>query len=240
MRFLHGYWEWYKKVYLNFVGDRKNIILGTFTFFIPVLYELFGFVGTEQSIIPYTLPATVTNSLQNIFGTKGVMAYFASYYYFFVQLLVLGGLACVIFFTEKPWVYFLAASICFIVDSTIYLIFPLAPPVRIGAAVPIRLNLFHVSDYIITAKYSAFPSGHMMASFLGFLICRKENFKKIEALYIMNTLIMSFVVVYLGEHYLVDLFGGILLAVFAFKMANYIGKKYMTTESQPLSPYSLR
>ncbi len=229
-----------KKAYLNFVGDRKNMILGTFTFFIPVLYELFGFVGTEQSITPYTLPATVTNTLQNIFGTKGVIAHFASYYYFFVQLLVLGGLACVMFFTKKPWVYFLAALICFFVDSTIYLIFPLAPPVRTGAAVPIRLNLFHVSDYIITAKYSAFPSGHIMASFLGFLICRKENFKKIEALYIMNTLIMSFVVVYLGEHYLVDLFGGVLLAVFAFKMANYIGKKYMTTESQSLSPYSLR
>jgi membrane-associated phospholipid phosphatase len=229
-------WSGIKRAYVNFVGDRKNIILGVFTIFIPILYELFGFVGTEQSITPYTFPATVTNTLQNIFGTKGVTAYFASYYYFFVQLLVLGGLACVIFFTKKPWVYFLAALICFVVDSTIYLIFPLAPPVRTGAAVPIRLNLFPVSDYIITAKYSAFPSGHIMASFLGFLICRKENFKKIEALYIMNTLIMSFVVVYLGEHYLVDSFGGIFLAVFAFKMANYIGKKYMTTESRPLSP----
>jgi len=225
-----------KKAYANFVGDRKNIILGIFVIFIPILYELFGFVGTEQSITPYTLPATVTNTLQNIFGTEGVTAYFASYYYFIVQLLVLGGLACVIFFTKKPWGYFLAALICFVVDSTIYLIFPLAPPVRTGAAVPIRLNLFPVSDYIITAKYSAFPSGHIMASFLGFLICRKENFKKIEVLYIMNTLIMSFVVVYLGEHYLVDSFGGILLAVFAFKMANYTGKKYMTTESRPLSP----
>ncbi|MCK4636324.1 MAG: phosphatase PAP2 family protein [Methanomicrobia archaeon] len=223
-----------KKASANFMGDKKNIIFGIFIIFIPVLYELFGFVGTEQNIIPYTLPATITNALQNFLGIKGVMAHFASYYYFYIQLLVLGGLVCVIFFTKKPWVYFLAALICFAADSVIYMFFPLAPPVRTGAADPIRLNLFPVSDYIITAKYSAFPSGHIMASFLAALICRKENFKKVEILYIMNTFIMSFVVVYLGEHYLIDAFGGILLAVFAFKVANYIGKKYMTTESRPL------
>ena len=71
-----------------------------------------------------------------------------------------------------------------------------------------------------------------MTSFLGILICRKENFKKAKIYYMLNTVIMSFVVVYLGEHYLVDAFGGILLALVGFNLAWYISKRYVEKEKK--------
>jgi len=224
-----------KKAYLNFISDRKNIIFGGSIFFVPILYELFGSMDIEKNITPYTFPATITNCLQSFLGTEGVIAHMVSYYYFFIYLFVISGLAFAIFFAQKPWIYSFAVLISLCIESAIYLIFPLAPPVRTRAAVPIRLNLFHTSDHFVAIKYSAFPSGHIMISFLGFLICRKENFKKTEMFYLLNTLLMSVIVLYLGEHYLIDVFGGILLALFAFKIVDYIAKKY-TTQSQSLSP----
>ena len=215
-----------KKAYLNFLSDRKNIIFGLSIFFIPFIYELFGHMGVEKNIIPYTLSPSLTIYMQNLIGTDGVAAYLASYYYFFIYLFVISGLAFIIFFSRKPWVYALAILLALTVESVIYIFFPLAPPMRTGAAVPIRINIFHLSDNFVALKYSAFPSGHIMISFLGFLFSKKENFKKCEIFYLANTLIMSFIVIYLGEHYLIDIFGGILLALFSFKTASYIYQKH--------------
>ena len=213
-----------KRAYRRFVGDRKNIIFGGVAVSIPILYECFGVLGTEHQMVPHTFPATLTNQLQSILGTEGVAAHCASYYYFFIQLLVLGGLGGVVFFSKKPWIYLLAVITCFLIDSVVYLCFPLAPPVRTGDAAPIRLLLFPLSDTVITAKYSAFPSGHIMASFLAYLICKSEGFTRTKILYGVNTCVMSVVIVYLGEHYLIDAFGGLLLAIIGLKGAQYISE----------------
>jgi len=211
-----------KKAFKNFMQEKKNFVLGIAVVFIPLIYESLGIIELEKNMIPYTLSPLLTRELQSFLGTDGVIAYFSSYYYFLVQLLILGSLGTVIFFSKKPWVYFMAVLICFGIDSLFYFFFPLAPPVRTGEAVPVRLILFPISDHVITAKYSAFPSGHIMSTFMGFLICRKEGFRKMEILFLTNTVIMSFIIVYLGEHYLIDSFGGILLAVSGFKVAHWI------------------
>ena len=40
----------FRNAYVNFIKDKKNIIFTVFGVFVPISYELFGFMGVEQNI----------------------------------------------------------------------------------------------------------------------------------------------------------------------------------------------
>ncbi|MHC1604395.1 MAG: phosphatase PAP2 family protein [Candidatus Methanofastidiosia archaeon] len=192
----------------TFFSDKKNVYMGAAVVLIPIIYEGLRFVPLEETMVPYTFPPTITIWLQNLLGTEGLIAYFASYYYIFPHFIILGGLVPMFFFAKKrpPWFYLSIALVAFIIDTICYIYYPVAPPVRLpnSGAVPIRLNLFPISDATITAYYSCLPSGHIFSSMLGVVIAFTEDWKWPKILYSLNTIIMTVVIVYLGDHYLID------------------------------------
>ena len=164
---------------------------------------------------------------RNRIRTEGTAATISSYFYIYGHVCALLILSVVIFFSKNQRTNMLAVVLSFAMESSIYLIFPLAPPVRTESAVPIRLIVFPDSDAMVSIKYSAFPSGHIIKSVLGYIICRREKFFKMSYVYGLNTVLVSLVVLYLGEHYAIDILGGVLFAVVGFKIAHHIIGKYL-------------
>jgi membrane-associated phospholipid phosphatase len=192
-----------------------------------MLYRSVLYTGFESGIDPHVMPPICTRMLQDLLGTEGFIATVSSYFYIYGHFCALLLLGVVIFFSKNQRTNMLAVVLSFAMESLIFLIFPLAPPVRTEAAVPIRLLIFPSSDAMVSIKYSAFPSGHIIKSVLGYIICKRENFVNLSYIYAINTALVSFVILYLGEHYAVDILGGILFAVIGFAAARYIIKNYL-------------
>ena len=158
---------------------------------------------------------------------------FASYYYIFMMMTNIASLAFVSYFAPRGakgrdcWVYVSAFLIGGFVDTLIYLIYPVAPPIRVSrhlerGVVQIRNEILPWSDALITLKYSAFPSGHVFYTLFGYLVCREEKFRKAGWYYLTNACVFSFIILYLGEHYWFDIVGSIILAVTVFYITTRI------------------
>ena len=111
-----------------------------------------------------------------------------------------------------------------------YLLFPMAPPwwaYRVGALPPVHLILYEVhyeglSNPIVLATQffkpnpvAAMPSLHAALPFLVFLVLSRA-WPRWGWLSIAYPLAMSFAVVYMGEHYLIDVLAGFLYAIVAY------------------------
>jgi hypothetical protein len=226
--------EQFKRFYAN----RLNLVFLFIAVFIPILYESLRFLPLEETMNPHTFPATFTILLQDILGTKGPIAKFASYYYVIPHLAITVLLGPLFFFSKNrpPWVYMSVGIIIFIIDSVIYLTYPVAPPIRVEdlEVVPIRIEYFPWSEKTITAHYSAIPSGHIFISTLGALIAIIERWKKIAALYVVNTIVMTVVIVYTGDHYLIDAMLSVIFVVGTYKLVWYVAKKKGLTDHSSL------
>ncbi|MEA1993785.1 MAG: phosphatase PAP2 family protein [Euryarchaeota archaeon] len=221
--------------FLALISDNKMILLVLLAAVELTLYRSVHSTGFENDIQPHIMPAKTTLALQGYIGTDGFIATVSSYFYVYGHIFALLLLAGVIFFSKDQKTNMLAVVISFALESLIYLIYPLAPPIRTMAAVPIRVLVFPTSETLISIKYSAFPSGHIIKSALAYLICRRENFFKMSYIYAANTILVSLVVLYLGEHYAVDVVGGILLALLGFEAAKRLGKNYLWKSQEDLS-----
>jgi len=230
-----------------FLSDKRNVYMLLLVIMIPLVYELFRFTPLESVIEPNTLNDYPTRWLQEKLGTDTAIAYFASYYYFIPHVLIMAGLAPMFIISKRrpPWFYLCIALIIFIIDTSFYFIYPVAPPVRLDSQFiePIRINIFPFSDSTISVHYSALPSGHIFISFLGLLIAYLEKWKKAVIIYALNTVIMTFVIVYTGDHYIEDAIASIILVLgvyaltlLAFRKKGWIVKnKYGMYVSSTLS-----
>lgn len=213
----------------SFLSDKRNVYMLLLVIMIPLVYELFRFTPLESLIEPNTLNDFPTRWLQEKLGTDTVFAYFASYYYFIPHVLIMAGLAPMFLFAKRrpPWFYLSIAMIIFIIDTSFYFIYPVAPPIRLDSPLiePIRINIFPFSDTTISVHYSALPSGHIFISFLGLLIAYIEKWKKTMKIYAFNTIIMTFVIVYTGDHYVEDAIASIILVLGVYALIWIISKK---------------
>lgn len=192
----------------------------------------------ESQIIPHTFSPGVTLWFQERLGTDGFMAWFASLYYNFPMMTNIVLLFVVIYFAPKgkkgreSWIYGVSILLGFWVEMIIYFAFPVAPPIRVPeylnqGIVQVRLNKLPWSDKLITLKYNALPSGHMIYSILGYLVCREEGFTIPGYFYLTNTLVFSFIILYLGEHYWIDIIGSFIVAISVFFLTTqYFDAKY--------------
>ncbi len=181
----------------------------------------------ESQMIPHTFSPGVTLWLQERLGTDGLMAWFASLYYNFPMIINIALFFFVMYFAPKGnkgrdgWIYGVCILLGFLVELIIYLAYPVAPPIRVPeyinqGVVQVRLNKLPWSDNLITLKYNALPSGHMIYSILGYLVCKEEGFTKPGYFYLMNTIIFSFIILYLGEHYWIDIIGSLIVTISVF------------------------
>lgn len=212
-----------------FTSDRKSIYTLIIALLIPVTYELMRFVPLEDTLTPHTFSMAPTLFLQKILGTDGIVAIAASYYYVIPHVLLLVGLLVMIFFSKNrpPWYYFTIAIMIYVIDFAISTLFPVAPPVRLAIHdyVPIRIEHFPLSETTITAHYSALPSGHIFTSVFGALIAKLEGWKRTYYIYLANTVIMTVVIVYTGDHYLIDSFASIALVAAIYVVMEKIVRK---------------
>jgi membrane-associated phospholipid phosphatase len=130
------------------------------------------------------------------------------------------------------WMYMVAFGICTYSALITFLFYPVAPPwiavpgvtrvltgsVDVSLGVPVYKTLF---DFLSSDLYAAFPSMHSALPLLISLFAIK--IWKTKALPILIFPVgVWFSAVYLGEHYVVDVLGGIVYAIAAFIAAEKI------------------
>jgi membrane-associated phospholipid phosphatase len=122
------------------------------------------------------------------------------------------------------WKYSLAFAISTYSALITFLIYPVAPPwygvnatrvlfqVDHDLGLPIYRSIF---DFIQPNPFAAFPSLHATYPWLISLYALKIGKKKALAILVLPVFVW-FSAIYLGEHYVVDILGGIAYATFAF------------------------
>lgn len=125
---------------------------------------------------------------------------------------------------QHYWKYTLALAICTYTSLITFLVYPVAPPwyalnatrvlfqVDNNLGIPIYRTIF---DYIQPNPFAAFPSLHSTYPWLISLYAFKIWQKKAMPVLIFPVFVW-FSAVYLGEHYVVDVIGGIVYATCAF------------------------
>ena len=208
------------KDYIKYmIMDQRTLILlavGVMGFALYCIHNIFLDVISPHTFSPYP-----TIFLQEHLGTRNIFAFFCSIYYTFLftinLMLVLVSAYIAPYFGERkiaPWIYISGVFLVWFVDMLVYLIYPVAPPIRYNSgAYPIRQYYLPWSEILIRVKCNALPSGHIMYLTCGFCIARHEKLGKLEAWYLINVVLTAFVVIYLGEHYIIDVISGFILTI---------------------------
>jgi membrane-associated phospholipid phosphatase len=138
---------------------------------------------------------------------------------------------------ESPknyWKYTIAFALCTYGALITFLFYPVAPPwldpnisSQVSRALTEQIDpsigfpVFHtIFDVLGSDKYAAFPSLHSALPFLISLFAMRVWGKKGIPSLILPVGVW-FSVVYLGEHFVVDIFGGIIYAAAAFLIIEY-------------------
>ncbi|MFW9916997.1 MAG: phosphatase PAP2 family protein [Candidatus Thorarchaeota archaeon] len=209
----------------RFLSNKANLAIFFFGAFIPVFYLAWRPAELEKKMIPYTYSPALTQWLQDLLGVDTIVAWAFSWVYMSFHIMSIGLLYFVAYFAERgnegsrarpAWVYGLP-MICFQqLDMLIWLIWPVAPPIRWipegSGVVAIRTRWLPWSDDLITYYYSALPSGHASVTIAGFLAAHYSGQKKFRAFFFVEWFLVTFTILYLGEHYWLDPVASILVA----------------------------
>jgi membrane-associated phospholipid phosphatase len=154
-------------------------------------------------------------------------------------------------YSPKNYSGFVASLlICSYAALTTFLIFPSAPPWYGVNATRILLQVYSslgvtasktIFDYIEANPFAAFPSLHAAYPWLISLYAIKIKGRRLLLILLLPVGI-SFRVVYLGEHYIVDVIGGVAYATCAFllvekaapRLVNHLGGR--KDPEKPVSP----
>jgi membrane-associated phospholipid phosphatase len=128
------------------------------------------------------------------------------------------------FSPKNYWKYTFALAVCTYGALVTFLVYPVAPPwfgvkatrvlldVDHDVGVPVYRTLF---DFVQSNPFAAFPSLHSTYPWLIALFALKIKRAKVLPILVLPFGIW-FSAVYLGEHYVIDIIGGIAYASFAF------------------------
>lgn len=199
-------------------------------------YELLPLL--ERRICFGVLP---TVELQQLFGEnlRGAFGITLSLFYF--GHFILPIICLYLLWRKNIWSFrrlcFSLALVSFLGFFT-FALFPAAPPWLASQekVIPntdhtilfllkaLRANLPDIYIYMNPNKVAPFPSLHAAYPLLLFLSCRKE-FPKLGSFLLVNLALVSFAIVAFAEHYVVDLLGGWIYAIFAYSSTVFLTKK---------------
>jgi membrane-associated phospholipid phosphatase len=196
-----------------------------------LMYSLVGFITTDLHSGPLNFDVSLFGQVPNLILEQTIRSplldYMGAFFYgiyFFVPTIFA-------FFVWKKspknyWKYIVAFGVLTYAALITYLFYPVAPPwiavpnvtqiltqsVDVTLGIPVFKSLF---DFLCPNLYAAFPSMHSAMPWLVFLFAFKIWRKK--ALPVLALPVGTwFSAVYLGEHYFVDVLGGIAYATVAF------------------------
>lgn len=149
-----------------------------------------------------------------------------------------------VYFKEYVTAFLILAYISFIT----YILFPAMPPwmaSSFGYIPPVTKIMDHVLasttnpisvpsiyQFLGANLVAAFPSVHAAFPWLIFLFVWKKS-KKLGFLTLPYVLSIWFAVIYLGEHYVIDVIAGVIYASFSYSMTYWIKKKNRTLFFSP-------
>jgi membrane-associated phospholipid phosphatase len=91
----------------------------------------------------------------------------------------------------------------------------------------IQLNDIHTVNGVIMHAWNSFPSGHTATAFTLFLLTTYLFPNKwVFAIGMLYAILCAYSRVYLGQHFPIDLGGGILVAIISVQLSIVINKKY--------------
>ncbi len=202
----------------EFLSHNKNRTYVIFTTIFLIGYQSLQFF-IEHPKWYITFSPDLTIWLQKTFSTQA-LDHILSFYYpvgFILCLILLNYM--VIKEGKNGWKWGYAILCCWIAHFIIEMVYPVAPPLRWDSgARPIRLEVFPLSDILVSVKYGGLPSGHFGYTFIGFLIARykflqtkSSAYRKYMLFFLVNLILTTFVVLYLGEHTWEDLVASVLI-----------------------------
>ena len=218
----------YNKRSRRFVKDWVPFVL------LFLSYEaMYGMVGNLSHIVHMVEPIDIDLSifgvvptlvLQHVLRTN-FLDYLGAFFYS-LHFIAPTVFAFVLwkYSPRNYWKYTLALALCTYAALVTFLVYPVAPPwfgvnatrvlfdVDHDVGVPVYRTIF---DFVQSNPFAAFPSLHSTYPWLIALFALK--IKKLRALPILVLPFgIWFSAVYLGEHYVIDVIGGIAYASFAF------------------------
>ncbi|MFX0115649.1 MAG: phosphatase PAP2 family protein [Candidatus Hodarchaeota archaeon] len=227
--------------------DKGNFLFLGFSFLFIAVYKFARFTGErEEDMAPNIMSPDLTVWLQKFLGTRGWIAEFLSYYYVYWQLVTIVCVYFIVYYSARgrkgrpAWLYAFTVLTCLFINyPLIWLFFPVAPPVRFPAlgieteAVQVREHYLPWSEELISANYSALPSGHMIVIFSGYFVAREEGFEDAKWFFLLGSLLMTLTVVYLGDHYLIDVLGSFVLVPTVLFPATYFYDRFQAWRAAP-------
>lgn len=194
---------------------------------------MYGLVGSVSGIVHVQEPIRVESELfgtiptlllQHLYRTP-ILDYLGAIFYS-LHFIAPTVFAFVLwkYHPKHYWKYSLAFAVCTYSALITFLIYPVAPPwygvnatrvlfqVDHDLGLPIYRSIF---DFIQPNPFAAFPSLHATYPWLISLYALKIGKKKALPILVLPGFVW-FSAVYLGEHYVVDILGGIAYATLAF------------------------
>ena len=204
----------------EFKKELKNVALLLLGIAYVVFYQTRQFSENLREIaadsiifspsVTETLQVYVLNHFPNTFW---IFDWIVSLLYVFAFTFVLVSLILTVITTgREAWRYGLALLACSLVQLSLQVLFPVLVPIRSNKDIrPIRKEIWPWSEKLIGVKYGGIPSGHFGYSIFGVLLTRRLHYRMMNAFYVFNTLIFPPIVLYLGEHYIIDLVVSLIL-----------------------------
>jgi hypothetical protein len=234
----------------HFIRDFTPFIL------LLVAYDfLRGFADKLNPVIHYTEPILITKlmffghnptvDLQNWLYHPGHLAWYdyAGSILYLLHFAVPLGFAFYLWFYNRNHfrVFMLALMILSYLALLIYILFPSSPPWLasqkgymppvtkifnvVMANFPENIHLPTIYLKIQANLVAAIPSMHSGYSFLVALF-GWHFFKKVRWIFILYPLAMWITIIYMGEHYVIDIIAGVLLTLISYKLSFIVAKKY--------------
>lgn len=151
--------------------------------------------------------------------------------YLLVYFTVLG-----LYFLIKDEKLFKKSIYAFLLMTTLHYAFFLLLPVRMvlrPALIPTdgAMNELVRLYYIMDAPQNCFPSLHVAYTFLGVLLF--WNYKRAWAyIYVLCTIVVALSVIFVKQHYIMDVVGGLITPVIVYKIAG-LGPRLRGDDIQP-------